>query len=78
MEGHGNQFVMSITWCCFDKRHDSPVCQGLELASAGSSKKIPSIILFLGICGAVFTGYLFWQIKADKTFTAGYENHILS
>ena len=33
-------------------------------------KKIPSIILFLGICGAVFTGYLLWQIKADLVSTS--------
>ena len=33
-------------------------------------KKIPSIILFLGICSAVFTGYLLWQIKADLVSTS--------
>ena len=38
MEGHGHQFVRSITWYCFDKRHDISIYQGLELASADFSK----------------------------------------
>ena len=54
----------------FDKRHDCPLCQGLKLASADSLKKNLSIILYLGICSAVFTGYLLWQIKADLVSTS--------